>query len=172
VLFVYICQAKGLPKIQIKLKPLKLPPCSLRIKEDQGGKLLYDPLRRKYVAFTPEEWVRQHFVNYLTGYLGYPPGLIRVEAYFRLHSMPRRADILIHDRAGEPVMIVECKAPQVRISKETFDQVINYNFNYGVKYLVVSNGIVHYTGKIDTEARTFTLLDHIPDYETITRVAQ
>ena len=150
------------------MKPLKLPPCSLRIKEGPGGKLLYDPLRRKYVAMTPEEWVRQHFVNYLTGYLGYPPGLIRIEASFRLHSMLRRADILIHDRAGEPVMIVECKAPQVKISQEVFDQVINYNFSYGVRYLVVTNGIDHFAGKIDTQARTFVLLDHIPDYETIT----
>ena len=130
--------------------------------------MLYDPLRRKYVTLTPEEWVRQHFVNYLTGFLGYPPGLIRVEASFRLHSMLRRADILVHDRAGEPVMIVECKAQQVKINQEVFDQVINYNFNYGVRYLVVTNGTEHFAGKINTEARTFELLDHIPDYETIT----
>lgn len=151
------------------MKPLKLPPCSLRIKEGPGGKLLYDPLRRKYVTLTPEEWVRQHFVSYLTGSLGYPPGLIRIEAAFRLHSMLRRADILVHDRAGEPVMIVECKAPQVKLSQEVFDQVINYNFNYCVRYLVVTNGMVHFAGKIDTETRTFALLDHIPDYEAITR---
>lgn len=141
----------------------------MRIKEGPGGKLLYDPLRRKYVALTPEEWVRQHFVGYLTGVLGYPPGLIRIEASFRLHSMLRRADILIHDRAGEPVMIVECKAQQVKINQEVFDQIINYNFNYGVRYLVVTNGTEHFAGKIDTETRTFVLLDHIPDYETITR---
>jgi predicted type IV restriction endonuclease len=140
----------------------------LRIKEGPGGKLLYDPLRRRYVALTPEEWVRQHFVGYLTGFLGYPPGLIRIEASFRLHSMLRRADILIHDRDGEPVMIVECKAQQVKITQEVFDQVINYNFNYGVRYLVVTNGTEHFAGKIDTEARTFELLNHIPDYETIT----
>jgi predicted type IV restriction endonuclease len=130
--------------------------------------MLYDPLRRKYVTLTPEEWVRQHFVNYLTVFLGYPPGLIRIEASFRLHSMLRRADILVHDRAGEPVMIVECKAQQVKINQEVFDQVINYNFNYGVRYLVVTNGTEHFAGKINTEARTFELLDHIPDYETIT----
>lgn len=140
----------------------------MRIKEGPGGKFLYDPLRRKYVALTPEEWVRQHFVNYLTGFLGYPPGLIRIEASFRLHSMLRRADILIHDRAGEPVMIVECKAQQVKLSQEVFDQVINYNFNYGVRYLVVTNGNDHFAGKINREARTFVLLDQIPDYETIT----
>jgi predicted type IV restriction endonuclease len=120
------------------------------------------------VTLTPEEWGRQHFVNYLTVFLGYPPGLIRIEASFRLHSMLRRADILVHDRAGEPVMIVECKAQQVKINQEVFDQIINYNFNYGVRYLVVTNGTQHFAGKINTEARTFELLDHIPDYETIT----
>ncbi len=151
------------------MKPLKLPPCSLRIKEEQGTRLIYDPLRRKYVALTPEEWVRQHFVNYLTGWLGYPPGLIRIEGSFRLNSMLRRADILVHDRAGEPVLIVECKAPEVKITQEVFDQVINYNFSYGVGYLVVTNGITHFAGKIDIAGRSFILLDHIPDYKTITQ---
>jgi len=151
------------------LKPLKLPPCSLRIKEEQGTRLIYDPLRRKYVALTPEEWVRQHFVSYLTGWLGYPPGLIRIEGSFRLNSMLRRADILVHDRVGEPVLIVECKAPEVKITQEVFDQVINYNFNYGVGYLVVTNGITHFAGKIDIAGRSFILLDHIPDYKTITQ---
>lgn len=151
------------------MKPLKLPPCSLRIKEGKGSRLIYDSLRRKYVTLTPEEWVRQHFVYYLIEHLGYPSGLISIEASFRLHSMVRRADILVHDRAGEPVMIVECKAPEVKISQEVFDQVINYNFSYGVRYLVVTNGVTHFAGKIDKEAHTFTLLDHIPDYETIIR---
>lgn len=151
------------------MKPLKLPPCSLRIKEGPGNRLVYDVLRRKYVALTPEEWVRQHFVNYLTGWLGYPPGLIRIEGSFRLNSMLRRADILVHDRAGEPVLIVECKAPDVKITQEVFEQVINYNFSYGVRYLVVTNGITHFAGKIDTAGRTFRLLDQIPDYETIIR---
>ncbi|MEZ5020086.1 MAG: type I restriction enzyme HsdR N-terminal domain-containing protein [Bacteroidales bacterium] len=151
------------------MKPLKLPPCSLRIKEEQGTRLIYDPLRRKYVALTPEEWVRQHFVSYLTGWLGYPPGLIRIEGSFRLNSMLRRADILVHDRAGEPVLIVECKAPEVKITQEVFDQVINYNFSYGVGYLVVTNGITHFAGKIDIAGRSFILLDHIPDYKTITQ---
>ena len=154
------------------MKPLKLPPCSLRIKEGPGNRLIYDSLRKKYVALTPEEWVRQHFVSYLTGWLGYPPGLIRVEAAFRLNSMLRRADILVHDRAGEPVLIVECKAPEVKITQEVFDQIINYNFSYEVRYLVVTNGIVHFAAKIDSARRSFILLDHIPDYETITRAEQ
>lgn len=140
----------------------------MRIKEGPGENTIYDPLRKKYVTLTPEEWVRQHFVNYLVEHLGYPPGLIGIEVGFRLNSMLRRADILVHDRSGAPVMIVECKAPQVKITQEVFDQIINYNFSYGVRYLVVTNGITHFVGKTDTAARRFDLLDHIPDYETLT----
>lgn len=129
--------------------------------------MVYDTLRKKYVALTPEEWVRQHFVNYLISHLGYPAGLIQIEASFRLNSMLRRADILVCDRSGHPAMIVECKAPQIRITQQTFDQVVNYNFSYGVGYLVVTNGILHYAGRIDRRAKNFVFLDHIPDYETI-----
>jgi predicted type IV restriction endonuclease len=139
----------------------------LRIKEGARGRLVYDTLRKKYIALTAEEWVRQHFVNYLTEYLKYPPGLIQIEASFRLNSMLRRADILICDRAGQPAMIVECKAPQVKITQAVFDQIINYNFSYGVDYLVVTNGMVHFAGKIDRHERKFMLLDQIPDYETV-----
>ncbi len=149
------------------MKPLKLPSYSYRIRETSKGSLIYDPFRRKYVALTPEEWVRQHFLNYLSEVLGYPKGLIQVEAGFRLNSMLRRADILVHDRAGQPVLIVECKAPEVKINQAVFDQIINYNFSYGVQYLVVTNGITHFSGKIDKELHTFVLMDHIPDYETI-----
>ncbi len=150
------------------MKQLNLPPCSLRIKEESGSHLIYDELRRKFVALTPEEWVRQHFVAYLTGWLGYPAGLVTIEASFRLHSMLRRADILVHDRAGMPVMIVECKAPEVKITQEVFDQIINYNFTLGVSYLVVTNGISHFAGRVDDEGRGFVFLDQIPDYDTIT----
>lgn len=149
------------------MKQLKLPAYSCRIKETPEGNLIYDPFRRKYVTLTPEEWVRQHFLNYLVEVLHYPKGLIQVEAGFRLNSMLRRADILIHNRSGQPVMIVECKAPEVKITQSVFDQIINYNFSYGVKYLIVTNGIRHFAGKSDEASHTFTLLDHIPDYETI-----
>jgi predicted type IV restriction endonuclease len=144
----------------------------LRIKEGPGGKLIFDRLRQKYVALTPEEWVRQHFVNYLTEHLHYPPGLIQVEASLRLNTMKRRADILINDRSGHPVMVVECKAPDVKLTQAVLDQVINYNFTYGVSWVAVTNGIMHRTGKIDRVANSISLLDHIPYYETVTNQEQ
>ncbi len=139
----------------------------MRIKEGPGGKLIFDRLRQKYVALTPEEWVRQHFVNYLTEHLHYPSGLIQVEASLRLNTMKRRADILIHDRSGQPVMVVECKAPDVKLSQAVLDQVINYNYNYGVTFIIVTNGITHLTAKINPIARTFVQLEQVPDYETV-----
>ena len=154
------------------MKSLNLPLSSLRIKEGSDNQLVYDPLRRKYVVLTPEEWVRQHFAGYLINSLGYPPGLITIEAAFRLNTMLRRADILVHDRHGQPALIVECKAPEVKITQEVFDQVINYNFNYGLKYLVVTNGLTHFAAEINSAERCFILLDHIPDYEYITRPVQ
>lgn len=119
------------------------------------------------MSLTPEEWVRQHFINYMTSFLRYPKGLVKVEASFRLNNMLRRADILVHDKTGKPVLIVECKAPEVKINQSVFDQVINYNFNYDVRYLVVTNGVTHFAGKIDSQGHTFTLLDHMPDFETL-----
>lgn len=149
------------------MKPLRLPPCSLRVKEDESGKIIYDRLRKKWVALTPEEWVRQHFIEYLTGHLGYPAGLIQVEAAFRLNTMLRRVDILVHDRNGKVALIVECKAPGVHLTRTVFDQIINYNFNYGVKFLVVTNGITHYAARVDHAGNKFSLLNSIPDFETI-----
>lgn len=111
--------------------------------------------------------MRQHFLNYLVEILGYPKGLINVEASFRLNTLMRRADILVHDRSGKPVMIIECKAPEVKINQDVFDQIINYNFNYEVNYLVVTNGILHFSARVDMNAKSFALLDHIPDYKTI-----
>jgi predicted type IV restriction endonuclease len=149
------------------MKSLNLPQYSYKIKQDQDGEKIFDPFRGRYVALTPEEWVRQHFLNYMVTVLGYSPGLIKVEASFRLNSMPRRADILVYSRAGLPVLIVECKAPEVKLSQAVFDQIINYNFNYGVRHLIVTNGITHYAAEVDTEQKKFCFLRKMPEFKDI-----
>lgn len=149
------------------MKQLKLPQCSFKIKESPGGRQIFDTLRAKYVALTPEEWVRQNFLNYMVTDLGYPKGLIKVEASFRLNSMLRRADILVFSRNGEPALIVECKAPEVKINQNVFDQIINYNFSYCVKYIVVTNGMQHYAAEVDQEANKIRFLDKIPDFNLV-----
>ncbi len=151
------------------MKSLKLPVYSFKIKDSDGGKQIFDALRGKFVALTPEEWVRQNFLSYMINELGYPRGLTKVEASFRLNTMLRRADILVYSNSGSPVLIVECKAPEVKISQDVFDQIINYNFNYGVKYLIVTNGIQHFAAEIDRENNKIRFLDRIPLYKEVTR---
>jgi len=149
------------------MKPLNLPQYSYKIKREQDSEKIFDPFRGRYVSLTPEEWVRQHFLNYMVTSLGYSPGLIKVEASFRLNSMLRRADILVYSREGTPVLIVECKAPEVKLSQTVFDQIINYNFNYCVRYLIVTNGITHYAAEVDTEKKKICFMKKMPEFKDI-----
>jgi hypothetical protein len=126
--------------------------------------MILDPLRRKYVKLTPEEWVRQNFVQYLINEGKYPPGLLGIEIMFSLNKLKRRVDILVHNRSGEPVMIVECKAPDVPINDKVFDQIVNYNIGLKVPYIVVTNGLDHYACKLNFEEKRYDFLLVIPLY--------
>ncbi len=129
--------------------------------------MIFDQLRRKYVRLTPEEWVRQSFVQYLITEGKYPAGLIGIEVMFRLYELKKRADILVHDRAGRPIMLVECKSPEIKIDESVFEQIITYNMKYKLPYLVVTNGMHHYACKIDLVAMKFEYLLVIPLYEEL-----
>ena len=130
--------------------------------------MILDILRKKYVKLTPEEWVRQNFVQYLIHEGKYPPGLIGIEVMFRYNKLKKRADILVHDRRGEPVMIVECKSCEVKIDEKVSDQIVEYNMKFKVPYLVVTNGMEHYACKItDYEQHKYEYLYVIPLYEDL-----
>jgi hypothetical protein len=129
--------------------------------------MILDTIRRKYVKLTPEEWVRQNFIRYLVTEGKYPVGLLGVEVMFRLNKLMRRVDILVHNRSGEPVMIVECKAPEVKIDDRVFDQIVTYNMGLRVPYIVVTNGIVNYACKINHEEKKYDFLLVIPLYEDL-----
>jgi hypothetical protein len=148
---------------------LNLPAYSFRIKEKGGKKFIFDNFRRKWVAFTPEEWVRQNFIRYLIEEKHYPVSLISIEHTIRMNQLNFRSDAVIFSRTGEPLVIIECKAPEVKISQHAFDQIIRYNFELKVKYLIVSNGINHYCCKIDDNMLTYTFLIEIPDYNDLER---
>jgi hypothetical protein len=149
------------------LKELNLPQYSFKISGKEGSEMILDPLRRKYVKLTPEEWVRQNFVQYLINEGKYPAGLLGIEVFFRLNKLKRRIDILVHDRSGQPVLIVECKAPEVKIDETVFEQIATYNFNLKLPYLIVTNGLHHYACKFDHENMKFEYLLVIPVYEDI-----
>ncbi len=131
--------------------PLKLPPAPLRRRVDPDGvERVFDPLRGKYVALTPEEWVRQHFVAYLVGWLGYPAPLMANEVGITFNGMSRRCDTVLYSRAGlAPLMIVEYKAPEIPLTAKVFEQILRYNIVLNVKWLVVSNGLQHFCCSID-----------------------
>jgi hypothetical protein len=149
------------------LKLLNLPQYSFRISSSDGKEMILDPIRRKYVKLTPEEWVRQNFVQYLINEGKYPHGLIGIEVLSGYNKMKKRVDILIHNRAGQPVMIVECKAPEVKIDDKVFDQIVCYNMGFKVPYIVVTNGIDHYACKINLEEKKYDFLLVIPLYEDL-----
>ena len=129
--------------------------------------MILDPVRRKYVKLTPEEWVRQNFIQYLINEGKYPAGLLGIEVLFRFNKLRRRVDILVHNRAGEPVLIVECKSPDVKIDETVFEQIATYNMKFKVPYLVVTNGLHHYACKIDHQEMKFEYLLVIPLYEDL-----
>lgn len=150
------------------MKQLNLPQYSLRITGKEGAETIFDPLRKKWVKLTPEEWVRQNFVQYLVNEGKYPQGLIGIEILFKFNSLKKRVDILVHNRKGEPVMIVECKSSDINISDfyedKVYDQLGEYNMGFGVPYVIVTNGIVHYAFKYSQETKKYEYLLEIPLY--------
>jgi hypothetical protein len=149
------------------LKELNLPTYSFKITGNAGSEMIFDRIRRKFVRLTPEEWVRQNFIQYLIHEGKYPPGLLGVEVMFRQNKLNKRVDILVHDRTGKPVMIVECKEPDIPLNDKVFDQIVTYNMELKVQYIIVTNGIDHYACKIDHENKKYEFLLVIPLYEDL-----
>lgn len=149
------------------MERLNLPVYSFKIKSEKGRKFIYDESRRKYVPLTPEEWVRQNFISYLAAEKGVPLSLIAVESLIKILGINKRCDILVYGRNGRPALIVECKSPSVKVSRETFEQIARYNINMKVSYLVVTNGINHYCCRLDHEKGSYTFLESIPPYSLV-----
>jgi predicted type IV restriction endonuclease len=143
---------------------MNLPKFDIKITKRDDKPFVFDTIRQKFVALTPEEWVRQHFVNFLIESKGYPKELIGNEILIKLNNMPRRCDTVVYDKHLNPVMIVEYKASSVNITEKVFNQIARYNMVLGVKYLVVSNGVNHYCCVIDKENETYSFLRDIPSY--------
>lgn len=146
---------------------LNLPRYDIRIGEQAGRRTILDVLRRKYVALTPEEWVRQHFVHFLIGHKGYPPALLANEIELRSGTKRLRCDSVLYDSSLRPRMIIEYKAPTVAIQQKVFDQISVYNMLLHVDYLVVSNGLSHYCCRMDYANRRYVFLREIPDYQEL-----
>jgi len=146
---------------------LNLPPYEIRVREKDGRRQIFDFLRRRYVALTPEEWVRQHFVHFLIEHKGYPKGLLGNEVELRIGEKRLRCDTLLYNKAAAPQMIVEYKAPEIVITQRVFDQITVYNHLLHVDYLIVSNGLQHFCCHMDYERHTYEFLRDIPGYASL-----
>ena len=143
---------------------LNLPPYAIRVREKDGRRQIFDFLRRKYVALTPEEWVRQHFVHFLVEHKGYPKGLLQNEMELRVGEKRLRCDTVVYDRQMRPLMIVEYKAPDVELTERVVEQVMAYNSLLQVDYVAISNGRQHFCWRLDYEKREYSQVANIPDY--------
>ena len=143
--------------------PLNLPSYPFKIIDKDGKFYIFDLIRKKELLITPEEWVRQHFVQYLIQQKGYSKNLISLEKGLQLNELKKRTDILVFDSNGLPLVLVECKAPKIKITQDVFDQAARYNMIYRVKYLVVTNGLEHFYCEMDYECESYRFIEELPE---------
>jgi type I site-specific restriction endonuclease len=148
----------------MNMPKLNLPNAVLKIKLVEGTMQVFDVVRKRYLVLTAEEWVRQHFIHYLNSKKNYPLGLMGVEKMVKYNEQSTRADIVLYTNEGNPNMIVECKAPQVKITQDSFNQIAKYNFNLRVDFLLVTNGMQHFCCAMDYENKKITFLEEIPQF--------
>ena len=143
---------------------LNLPEYDFRIRSDDGKQMIFDSIRKKFVALTPEEWVRQNFIEFLKKEKKYPETLMSVEKQIMVNGNQRRFDLLIYRRGGQAHLIAEFKAPSVKIAQDTFDQVVRYNMALRVEKVIVSNGLQHFACQIDYTNNSYAFLREIPEF--------
>ena len=146
------------------MKKLNFPTYSFRFKSNKNKISIFDTIRKKFVILQPEEWVRQHCIQYLIKVKGFPISLINVEKELIVNSLKKRYDIVIFNSDGSILLIVECKSPTITINQKTFDQIAQYNLVLNATYLMVTNGLNHYYCQMDFESERYQFLNDIPNY--------
>ncbi|MCW3787533.1 type I restriction enzyme HsdR N-terminal domain-containing protein [Plebeiibacterium sediminum] len=149
------------------MQPLNLPTFEFSIKEIDGKKMIFDTIRKKMVALTPEEWVRQNFLSYLIECKDFPASLMAVETKVNINGLAQRADIVSYNKQRKPVFVVECKAPHIKITNQVFDQVARYNIMLKTRLICVTNGMNHYCALLNQDGRQYNFLEDIPSYKQL-----
>ena len=149
------------------MKKLNLPAYEFKLKQEGKKTKIFDALRKKELVLTPEEWVRQHVVQFLIEERNFPKGLIALEKGLKLNGLTKRADILVYGKNGKPLFMVECKAPEIKITQTVFDQISRYNISLNLPYLMVTNGLEHFCAKIDFAEKNVSFLKEIPHFEEL-----
>ena len=146
---------------------LNLPQYSFRIKKQNEKLVIFDSPRKRFVALTPEEWVRQNFIRFLIEEKGYPAAYLAIEKQLNMNGMKKRCDAILYNEHAQPFLIIELKAPNVAISQATFDQVAVYNAKLKVDFFIISNGIEHFCCKVNLETARYEFFPEIPDFNQI-----
>ena len=149
------------------LTSLNFPVFDVRTKTEGKRTLIFDTIRKKFVALTPEEWVRQHLIHYIITEKNYPASLISVETPLKYARVGKRSDVLVNDRNGQSLMLAECKAPEVAITQKVFEQIAVYNLTIQAPCLMVTNGLQHYCMAAATDSSSARFLNEVPDYEEL-----
>ena len=148
------------------MQNLNFPPYSFRLKNSENNTHIFDVIRKKFVVLQPEEWVRQHCIQYLLQEKNYPISLINVEKVVLINGLKKRYDIVVFNPDGSITLVVECKAPKVNISQSSFDQIARYNLALKAPYLMVTNGLNHYFCTMNHDLRNYEFLETLPNYNT------
>lgn len=146
--------------------PLNLPEYLFQFKKVVLKTLIFDVIRKKYIVLTAEEWVRQNFIRFLTTEKKFPVSLIAIEKKVTYNTLSKRYDVLIYN-SSNPIVLIECKAPDVKLTQAAFDQIARYNFDLKVKYLVVTNGLQHLYCRMDYTNNTYQFINELPEYKLL-----
>lgn len=144
------------------MQNLNFPAYSFRFKNSENKVSIFDDIRKKFIILTPEEWVRQHTVQFLLHEKKYPKSYLNVEKLIKINDISKRYDIVVFQPNGEIFLLIECKAPEVNITQNTFDQIARYNLKLNAKYLMVTNGLNHYFCQMDFEKEQYIFLNELP----------
>jgi hypothetical protein len=149
------------------MQQLNFPLFEFKLRRLNNRQEIFDPVRHKFVTLTPEEWVRQHLIAYITQVKGYPVSMIGVEKQLLLNKLLKRFDLVVFKRNATPLLLVECKAPGVEITEKAFDQAARYNMLLRAEYFLITNGLEHYTCRIDYEHKQYIFIEEIPHFEEL-----
>ncbi len=147
------------------MQKLNFPTYTFRFKNSENKIAIFDEIRKKFIVLTPEEWVRQHVVSFLQQEKKYPKSYINVEKLIKVYDLNKRYDVVVYQPSGAIYLLIECKAPEVIISQDTFDQIARYNLKLKAKYLMITNGLNHYFCEMDFENEKYVFLNDLPDFE-------
>jgi predicted type IV restriction endonuclease len=146
------------------MQKLNFPSYPFRFKNSENKVSIFDEIRKKFIILTPEEWVRQHVVQFLVAEKKYPKSLINVEKVLKVNGLNKRYDVVVFNPDGSIFILVECKAPEIKIAQATFDQIARYNMTMKAQFLMVTNGLNHYFCQMDFVNEKYTFLENIPNY--------